>query len=294
MTFGKIRHGGRRGRRAVASHPKNGPSNPNSFSRYIMNERVMHHLERKEAILPCGYKVRESWAALRRSWQGFKIAKANNDLQRMKHYAGFINKVQSELGIAVTMFDHWLLDLSNRQSDYLDTSVQEDVDAIRVQESEVLDESLPDYDRIMKNAQASVPIVPSPRKSIFLSYEDRPQGQCEYLASETQSKISVESEHFYPQYSCPSPESTYSDLDNYEDDPSVASLMSNGKFRNPKIRKEKNDSYAYAYERDDQNTDKNTYLEKHTYYNKSCPTSDEITQSKKARKRRLKSCYYRT
>jgi hypothetical protein len=83
MTFGKIgRHDGRSGRRAVASHSKNGPSNPTSFSRYIRNERAMHHFERKEVILPCGYKVRESWAALRRSWQGFKIAHSKGNTDR--------------------------------------------------------------------------------------------------------------------------------------------------------------------------------------------------------------------
>ena len=86
----------------------------------------MHHLARKNYILPCGRTVRESWAGLRKAWHGFKIAKSNNDEQKMKYYALFINKVQNELGVVLTKFDEGLVNIQalNRGSDS-DNAVEE-------------------------------------------------------------------------------------------------------------------------------------------------------------------------
>ena len=49
------------------------------------------------------------WAALRKAWLGFKIAFSNGDTALMTHYASFITKVQTEMGIEVTDFDPVIL-----------------------------------------------------------------------------------------------------------------------------------------------------------------------------------------
>ena len=75
----------------------------------------MHHTERKSVELPCGVTVAESWGGLRKAWLGFKIAHANKDTLLMTHYATFIRKVQTEMGIQVTQFDPDILDESKNE-----------------------------------------------------------------------------------------------------------------------------------------------------------------------------------
>lgn len=50
------------------------------------------------------YTTGQSWGALRKSWKGYKIAKAQGDRARMKEYATKIRTLQGELGIAVASF----------------------------------------------------------------------------------------------------------------------------------------------------------------------------------------------
>ena len=97
-------------RRAVSTHSKFACPNRDGFSRYIPNEDLMHHTVRKKTRLPCGYTVAESWAALRKSWLGFKISCSNSDSIRATQYASIITKIQFEMGIPTTNFDPNILD----------------------------------------------------------------------------------------------------------------------------------------------------------------------------------------
>ena len=76
----------KRWHKAVKSHSPFGPRNPNAFSRYIKNESIMGHLERKSFKLPCGKTLAQSWGALRKAWLAFKIAHSNYDYYKMRRY----------------------------------------------------------------------------------------------------------------------------------------------------------------------------------------------------------------
>jgi hypothetical protein len=159
----------------------------------------MHHIERKEYLLPCGFRVHESWAALRRSWLGFKIAHSRGDRAKMKYYAAFIHKVQKELGIGLTVFEPGLLDYEERTNSGgpPDTPNAEDAEdrsltiADSVSESDV--ESLPDFEEIMTNVSANI-AVPEPREEIFEPYEDVSENSSEYLQEEKMNENSMDAD----------------------------------------------------------------------------------------------------
>lgn len=46
----------------------------------------------------------QSWKALKKCWNGYKIAKSDNDITSMLMYAQRIQKIQYELGVAVVHF----------------------------------------------------------------------------------------------------------------------------------------------------------------------------------------------
>jgi hypothetical protein len=100
----------RSGRRAVSSHSLRGQISYGAISSYVPNEMNLSTEERKSSILPCGFTIAESWAALRKSWLGFEIAKSNNNSALMSMYAGIIRKVQREMGIQQTIFDMEILE----------------------------------------------------------------------------------------------------------------------------------------------------------------------------------------
>jgi len=161
-NYGKPR---RRGLSAAASHSKTStPSRPR-YSRYIHNEGQMYHGQTKETILPCGYSVAESWAALKKCWQGFKIANASSDVERMAEYASYIRKVQLEMGISVTCFDPWILEDQQIESD------DEANDEYATNKEENILEEYPedDYDEIMYEARKDLrrQSCDSPRNHLF-------------------------------------------------------------------------------------------------------------------------------
>lgn len=51
-------------RRAVGSHTRWGDRNPNALSSYLKGEREMTAECRKNSLLPCGWTIAKSWAAL--------------------------------------------------------------------------------------------------------------------------------------------------------------------------------------------------------------------------------------
>lgn len=48
----------------------------------------------------------QSWGALRKAWKGYRIAKTQNDREKMIEYAKKIRKLQTELGVSVADFEH--------------------------------------------------------------------------------------------------------------------------------------------------------------------------------------------
>lgn len=55
-------------------------------------------------VLPCGYLLGSSWGALKKSWKGYKLAKAQNDTELMIEYANRIQKLETEIGIPTASF----------------------------------------------------------------------------------------------------------------------------------------------------------------------------------------------
>jgi hypothetical protein len=155
-------------RSAVDSHSSHKASNKRAFSPYIRNEQTMYHTERKSFKLPCGKTLAQSWAGLRKSWLGFKIALSNGDRYRMRHYALFIRKVQKEMGIEVTKFDSDILDEQERVEGVAECAAGED-EGTREDEEE--DERSPDYDVMTKDAHDKLSrnceTTPVPRQNIF-------------------------------------------------------------------------------------------------------------------------------
>jgi hypothetical protein len=144
----------RRWHRAVASRSSYSSPNPNSFSRYIPGERHMDHNERKSVVLPCGRTLAQSWAALRKAWLGFKIARSNGDAALMTHYASFINKVQMEMGIPTTVFEsniineldfYEIIDRSCFNEKFLENENECTIEQVG-----------PDYDSIMDDARSKM------------------------------------------------------------------------------------------------------------------------------------------
>ena len=73
----------------------------NCISRFYPLDNLSNN---QNLILPCGFKVGESWGALRKCWIGYKRAKAADDEILMREYAGRIQKVEEELGIPTASF----------------------------------------------------------------------------------------------------------------------------------------------------------------------------------------------
>jgi hypothetical protein len=46
----------------------------------------------------------QTWGALKKCWKAYKIAKAQNDRDRMLEYAKRIQSLQKELGLEVSKF----------------------------------------------------------------------------------------------------------------------------------------------------------------------------------------------
>ena len=100
----------RRRKRAVGSHTPWGEHNPDALSSYLNGEKEMTAEERKSSLLPSGWTIAKSWAALRKCWLGFDITKDQGDKDGMVEYAYRIRKIQAEMGIKPTNFDSDILD----------------------------------------------------------------------------------------------------------------------------------------------------------------------------------------
>jgi hypothetical protein len=173
----KSRYYYRSWRKAVASHSTPGMYNYNAMSRYVPNEIRMSSENRKSSVLPCGYTIAESWAALRKSWLAFNIAKSNNDFDRMSKYAGIIRKVQREMGIQETSFDTDILDDQAPDDYFYKKDMPNDLE---------IEESSIDYEGILGEARAELyrheEPKADPRDEIFDAYKPGKKS-CEYIRS---------------------------------------------------------------------------------------------------------------
>ncbi len=50
------------------------------------------------------YSKGQTWAALKKSWKAYKIAKVQKDAKKMKDYAERIRTLQKDLGVAQAKF----------------------------------------------------------------------------------------------------------------------------------------------------------------------------------------------
>ena len=151
MNITKMRGWGfyKPGRRAVGSRSRWGSHNMRAISRYIPHEIDMSVDERKDTILPCGYTIAQSWAALRKSWLGFNISHCNGDWPGMSKYAYQIRKLQIQMGIQLTHFDPAIIDVPVEDED----EYGEEVRANDIRNEEV---NTQDYDKIMENARINL------------------------------------------------------------------------------------------------------------------------------------------
>jgi hypothetical protein len=65
----------------------------------------------------------QAWAVLQKCWKGYKIAKAQDDVKKMKYYAEGIRKTQKELGLKIENFPK--LGLHGTDEDGSDTANKE-------------------------------------------------------------------------------------------------------------------------------------------------------------------------
>lgn len=56
-------------------------------------------------LLPSGYTRNQTWIALSKSWNGFLLAKREDNRENMKQYAMQIRTLQKELGLPQSYFD---------------------------------------------------------------------------------------------------------------------------------------------------------------------------------------------
>ena len=174
-----------------------GTYNPDALSRHLTDEDSMSHSDRKEFVLPCKYTIAQSWAAIRRSWLGFKIAKSRGDTDKMAYYAAFILKVQSQMGIGKTAFDSAILDEQNVNKISRSCSFKKQPEN-RVR----LEERTPDYDSMMEKARSftntkSLNIGP-PGQNVFY----RSRRSCTYLPQEKKDNLKPENVFYRSRRSC--------------------------------------------------------------------------------------------
>jgi hypothetical protein len=130
-------------------------------------------------MLPSGWTIAESWAALRKSWRGFKIAHSKGDRDRMQYYATFIRKVQNEMGIDPTEFDSNILEEQNAHEESENTVCEPDTPNKENDEVEC-----PDYDAIAEEARSKITGIyhakPMPRQSIFAGRQNWSKNSCKH------------------------------------------------------------------------------------------------------------------
>jgi hypothetical protein len=86
------------------------------------------NLRNPDELLPDGYHVTQTWIALCKSWNGFSISKREGDHEYMKQYAGYIRKLQKNLGLSQNEFEE---DFSPAELEEIDKEHDEEAQMIR-------------------------------------------------------------------------------------------------------------------------------------------------------------------
>lgn len=205
MTFAKIRRQNsvyyRFRRRAVGSHSPWGARNPNGLSSHIVNESLLEAEARKRVLLPCLKTVAQSWAALRKCWLAFNIAKSQDNMSGMQKYAFRIRKIQAQMAIRPTDFDTDILDENTVR--LIDTKyrsqAQQNQELDNVKESRRETTEL-NYDEIMTRPNSTVKL-PEPREKIFTSHYSRKDKSCPSAPAQPIARIEKKAPYY--NQSCP-------------------------------------------------------------------------------------------
>jgi hypothetical protein len=170
----------RRRKRAVGSHTRWGEHNPHGLSSYLNGEKEMTAEERKNSLLPSGWTIAKSWAALRKCWLGFDITKDQGDRDGMVEYAYRIRKIQAEMGIKPTNFDSDILDENtvNRIDALYRKSPPPFNEAVKNCEQQTDESNDLDYGQIMDGSYSSSQSIPAPRQEIFTTRLSRRSNSC--------------------------------------------------------------------------------------------------------------------
>ena len=169
--------------KAVKSHSRYGPRNFDAYSRFIPNEQFMSHTERKDFVLPCGKSLGESWGALRKAWQAFKISLSHEDTESMRKYAAAIRKLQLEMGIKETPFEPELLDeetiqFIKEEVKMLEKAMEEknrDETGCIIETDHVQIERTCDYDNLLAESKKEILShdLPPPNQGMFAEFFER-------------------------------------------------------------------------------------------------------------------------
>ena len=69
--------------------------------------RMRNEVRNIMSILPSLYYTNQTYGALNKCWLGFTIAKVKNEADKIEMYARRIQKLEKQLGRAVTNFSNW-------------------------------------------------------------------------------------------------------------------------------------------------------------------------------------------
>ena len=144
---------------------------------------------RKKFVLPCGRTLAASWAALRKCWLGFNIAKSQDNILRMQEYAYRIRKIQNQMGIKPTDFDQdiidentaMLIDMEYRSQSPLNQELK-NAEESRTEITEM------NYAEIMTGSN-TINKMPDPRENIFTTHYSRTDKSCPSPAVRPLAKI---------------------------------------------------------------------------------------------------------
>lgn len=142
----------------------------------------MSHTERKDFVLPCGKSLGESWGALRKAWQAFKISLNHEDIDSMRKYAAAIRKLQLEMGIKETPFEPELLDeetiqFIKEEVKMLERAMEEKsgetVSAVETDHVQI--ERTCDYDNLLAESKKEILSheLPPPNQGMFAEFFER-------------------------------------------------------------------------------------------------------------------------
>jgi hypothetical protein len=91
--------------------------------------KLLYETKEEDITIFEGYTKENAWGALRKLWRGFKIAKVQNDYDKMAEYAKRINTIQKELkvkhgysNLELTYFRIEIPDNENTKSESIETT----------------------------------------------------------------------------------------------------------------------------------------------------------------------------